>query len=623
MIRLENLSKSYPDGELFRHVNISIKHGMRLGLVGPNGSGKTTLLKIFLGMESPDSGNVQIEKSTTIGYLSQEIVPSTNRSILEEVLAGYPEVGELEGKMLSLSDAVTKNPQNRSLANQLGDVQHRFEALGGWNLEDKAKKILSGLGFSEKQLMDPMEVFSGGWRMRVALAAILLQEPDILFLDEPTNHLDLEATIWLESFLSEWKGGLILISHDRAFLDRSVNYILEIELKRVTLYKGNYSQYRVEKAVRLEHHKAAYNNQQKQIKDTEKFIERFRYKNTKATQVHSRIKMLNKMEKIVPPEENHRAMNIVLPESGRPPLNLITCKNVVKHYGETEVFDQLNLVIERGQKIGLLGPNGAGKSTLLKLLADVEKVTSGAVRTGSKVKKAYFAQHQLEVLDPESTVYESIRNVSPGWSETQVRSYLGNFLFIKGTVEKLVKILSGGEKSRLALARMLIEPAHVLLLDEPTNHLDMVSRSVVENILTIFKGAVVCISHDRHFLNKVTHLTCEIGGGSIRMFEGNYDYYIWKKNQELAPATKKLKTKQPSKRKRDYQESKKIRNRLAWIERRFNTIETSLEKERAITQNPDYVHQYEILQEALENMNKLENEYLALMEEQEALMAKK
>jgi len=369
----------------------------------------------------------------------------------------------------------------------------------------------------------------------------------------------------------------------------------------------------------LVHHKAAYNNQQKQIKDTEKFIERFRYKNTKATQVQSRIKMLDKMEKIVAPEENHQAMNIVLPESGRPPLNLITCHNLVKNYGETEVFDQLNLVVEREQKIGLVGPNGAGKSTLLKLLADVEKVTSGAVRTGSKVKKAYFAQHQLEVLDPENTVYESIRSASPGWSETQVRSYLGNFLFVKDTVEKRVGILSGGEKSRLALARMLIEPAHVLLLDEPTNHLDMVSRSVVENILAMFKGAVVCISHDRHFLNSVTHLTCEVGEGSIRMFEGNYDYYIWKKNQEIPPTVNKLKTKQFSKRKQDYQESKKIRNRLAWIERRFSTIETSLEKERAIIQNPDHVHQYEILQGALENMNKLENEYLALMEEQEAL----
>ncbi len=620
MIRLENLSKSYPDGELFHQVNISIKRGMRVGLVGPNGSGKTTILKILLGKESPDSGNVQIEKSTTIGYLSQEIVASTNRSILEEVLAGHPEVGELEGKMLSLSEAITHDPENSKLANRLGDAQHRFEALGGWNLEEKAKKILSGLGFREKQFMDSMDDLSGGWRMRVALASILVQEPDILFLDEPTNHLDLEATIWLETFLTEWKGGLVLISHDRAFLDRSVNYILEIDLKRVTQYRGNYSKYREEKAIRFEHHRAAYINQQKQIKDTEKFIERFRYKNTKATQVQSRIKMLEKMEKIVSPEENNQSMNILLPQPERPPQYLVSCKNVKKHYGDIQVFNELNLTVERGQKIGLVGHNGAGKSTLLKLLADVEKVTSGAVRTGSKVKKAYFAQHQLEVLDSNSTVYESIRNVSPGWSETQIRSYLGNFLFVKDAVEKLVKVISGGEKSRLALARILVEPVHLLLLDEPTNHLDMVSRSVVETVLKTFQGSIVCISHDRHFLNGVTNLTGEIGRGDIRMFEGNYDYYIWKTSKESPTLARTSKSKQPSQRKLDYQENKKIRNRLAWIKKRFNSIEELLETERAITQNPDHAHHYELLQKALHNMTKLENEYLELMEEQERLI---
>ena len=301
MIRLENMSKSFPDGDLFNHVNIFIKRGMRIGLVGPNGSGKTTLLRIMLGKESPDSGSIQVDKSTTIGYLAQDIVAGTGRSILEEVLNTYPEVRDLEGKILSLSEAISKDHNNMELINKLGDAQHRFESLGGWNLEDKAKKILSGLGFSDEKFTQPMDVFSGGWRMRVALASILLQEPDILFLDEPTNHLDLEATIWLELFLSNWRGGLVMISHDRSFLDRSINNILEIDLKKITLYHGNYTKFTEEKALRMEQHKNAYRNQQKQIKDTERFIERFRSKNTKATQVQSRVKMLYKLEMIEAP----------------------------------------------------------------------------------------------------------------------------------------------------------------------------------------------------------------------------------------------------------------------------------------------------------------------------------
>ena len=317
MIRLEKLSKSFPDGDLFNNVNIFIKRGMRIGLIGPNGSGKTTLLRIMLGKDSPDSGNVHVDKSTTIGYLTQDIVAGTGRSILEEVLVSYPEVRELEGKMLALSEAISKDHNNMDLVNKLGDAQYRFEALGGWNLEDKAKKILSGLGFADEKFTEPMDVFSGGWRMRVALASILLQQPDILFLDEPTNHLDLEATIWLESFLANWKGGMVMISHDRAFLDRSINNILEIDLKKITLYHGNYTKYTEEKALRIEQHRNAFRNQQKQIKDTERFIERFRSKNTKATQVQSRVKMLDKLEKIEAPTKQNHSMNLRLPQPSR------------------------------------------------------------------------------------------------------------------------------------------------------------------------------------------------------------------------------------------------------------------------------------------------------------------
>ena len=619
MIRLENMSKSFPDGDLFNHVNIFIKRGMRIGLVGPNGSGKTTLLRIMLGKESPDSGSIQVDKSTTIGYLAQDIVAGTGRSILEEVLNTYPEVRDLEGKILTLSEAISKDHNNMELINKLGDAQHRFESLGGWNLEDKAKKILSGLGFSDEKFTQPMDVFSGGWRMRVALASILLQGPDILFLDEPTNHLDLEATIWLELFLSNWRGGLVMISHDRAFLDRSINNILEIDLKKITLYYGNYTKFTEEKALRMEQHKNAYRNQQKQIKDTERFIERFRSKNTKATQVQSRVKMLDKLEKIEAPTEQKHSMHLRLPQPKRSPLNVVSCRNVTKHYGNIEVFNNMDMLVERGQKIGLVGHNGAGKSTLLKMLAGVESVSSGAIRMGSNIDRAYYAQHQLETLDPDDTVFESIQKVSPGWSETEMRTYLGSFMFSGDEIEKYVKVLSGGEKARVALARMLVEPSHLLLLDEPTNHLDMMTRNVVERALIQFSGSIVCISHDRHFLNNVTNLTCEVGGGDIRLFEGNYEYYAWKKQEEKSEETFSRTVKVERKGKSDYKERKKTRNRLAWIEKRFKVIEKEINEQRGITQDSSTGDDYELLQKAMGIMNRLENEYLELMEEQEKL----
>ena len=620
MIRLENISKAYPDGELFSHVNIVLKKGMRVGLVGPNGSGKTTLLRLMLGDESPDSGYIQKDKLISIGYLAQDIIVGSNLSIIEEVLSAYPEVRKIEGEILKLSNAIANEPENMKLVNKLGEKQNRFEALGGWTLEEKAKKILSGLGFPKEKMVQPMEVFSGGWRMRVALASILLQQPDILFLDEPTNHLDLEATIWLESFLADWKGSIVMISHDRAFLDRSVNHILEIDLKKITLYHGNYSKYEDDKELRKDLHRNAYRNQQKQIKDTERFIERFRYKNTKATQVQSRVKMLEKMKKIEEPIEDNSSVKIVLPQSSRPPLKLVSCRNVTKHYENVEVFNEMNLIVERGQKIGLVGHNGAGKSTLLKMLAGVESVTSGAVRISSGVDSVYYAQHQLEILDPDNTVYDSIQHINPGLSETEIRTYLGSFMFNGDEIEKYIKVLSGGEKARVAMARILIQPVHLLLLDEPTNHLDMVTRNVVEMALAKFKGSIICISHDRHFLNTVTNLTCEVGNGSIRIFEGNYDYYDWKKSEENLISQNKLTKKVESKGKIDYKKKKKIRNRLTWIKKRFKRIEIELENQRSITKDPANGDNFELLNQAMEIMNTLEIEYLDLIDEQDKLL---
>ena len=618
MIYLESVSKSYPNGNLFSNVNISIKKGIRAGLVGPNGSGKTTLLRIMLGEEGTDSGNIQKEKNITIGYLEQEILTGTGRSILEEVLASSPEAIETEKRMISLSNKINDDPENTVLINKLGDIQNKYDSLGGWELENNAKKILGGLGFKEKNFTEPLESFSGGWRMRVALASILLKEPDVLFLDEPTNHLDLEAAIWLEKFLTEWKGSMVIISHDRTFLDRSVNHIIEIDLKQVTLYHGNYSNYIKEKKVRLEQHRNAYKNQQKQIKNTERFIERFRSKNTKATQVQSRVKKLNKMEMVEEPNEDRSVINLLIPQPKRLPLKVASFIDVNKHYGNTEVFNELNLLVERGQKIGLVGHNGAGKSTLLKMLAGVEKPTSGNIQLGENIIIGYYAQHQLEILNPNETVFDSLKKVAVGWSETEARTYLGSFLFSGDEIEKFVKVLSGGEKARLALARMLVSPSHLILLDEPTNHLDMVSRNIVEKALAQFEGSIVCISHDRHFLNEVTNITFEIGCGAVRVFEGNYDYYEWKnKNENTIEGTSE--DNKQKKKKNDYKEAKRLHNRKAWIEKRFSKIEKSISELQETVNDPNNISNYELLKNRLDEIDKLENEYFDLVEEKESL----
>ena len=618
MIHLESVSKSYPNGNLFSNVNISIKKGIRAGLVGPNGSGKTTLLRIMLGEEGTDSGNIQKEKNITIGYLEQEILTGTGRSILEEVLASSPEAIETEKRMISLSNKINDDPENTVLINKLGDIQNKYDSLGGWELENNAKKILGGLGFKEKNFTEPLESFSGGWRMRVALASILLKEPDVLFLDEPTNHLDLEAAIWLEKFLTEWKGSMVIISHDRTFLDRSVNHIIEIDLKRVTLYHGNYSNYIKEKRVRLEQHRNAYKNQQKQIKNTERFIERFRSKNTKATQVQSRVKKLNKMEMVEEPNEDRSVINLLIPQPKRLPLKVASFIDVNKHYGNTEVFNELNLLVERGQKIGLVGHNGAGKSTLLKMLAGVEKPTGGNIQLGENIIIGYYAQHQLEILNPNETVFDSLKKVAVGWSETEARTYLGSFMFSGDEIEKFVKVLSGGEKARLALARMLVSPSHLILLDEPTNHLDMVSRNIVEKALAQFEGSIVCISHDRHFLNEVTNITCEIGCGAVRVFEGNYDYYEWKNKNENTIEGISGNNKQ-KKKKNDYKEAKRLHNRKAWIEKRFSKIEKSISELQETVNDPNNISDYELLKDRLDEIDKLENEYFNLVEEKESL----
>lgn len=622
MIQLDNISKEYPDGILFSNVSLLIKKNMRIGLVGPNGSGKTTILRLMLGEELPDTGSIQKNRNLSIGYLPQDIIIGTKRSILDEVLDSFPEIREIENRLEIVSSEIASNPNDKKKLKILGDLQQRFDSIGGWTIDKKAKEILGGLGFAEDQFQRNMDTFSGGWRMRVALAGILLKNPDVLFFDEPTNHLDLDATIWLESFLAAWKGSLVMISHDREFLNKSVNHIIEIDQAKVILYKGNYQSYRKQKQIRIEQQLAAYLNQQDSIAQTKRFIERFRYKNTKSRQVQSKIKQLEKLELIDEPTQNKKRINIRISQPARSPLKIVNLKDISKNYGDISVYDNLNIEIERGQMIGLVGHNGAGKSTLLKMLAGVEPISSGVLRYGKDVTTAYFAQHQLEVLEPNMTVYESMQSVSSGKNESELRSYLGSFLFSGDAVDKPIKVLSGGEKSRLALAKMLIQPANLLLLDEPTNHLDMISRDVVEAALKKYDGTIVCISHDRHFLNTITNITYEIGNRGVVIYAGNYDYYIWKKESRIDKNSKTEKTKKSAtKNKSNYKEQKRIANRIRVLKRKLAETEEVLENIKIDLLNPSIASDYEKIQNLLTEEKSVEKSYFVLLEKLEELQS--
>ena len=621
MINIDSLWKEFPDKILFENISFKLAEGMRVGLVGPNGAGKSTLLKIILGLDSQDKGTVKVGKGVSIGYLPQEIVVGSDQSIIEEVLNAFPEVSRLESEIHEIGEAIAIDYSNEKLLEKLTDLHEEFELIDGWRIEDNAKKILSGLGFQDNHLHLPFNTFSGGWRMRVLLAGILLKKPNFIFMDEPTNHLDLEAIIWLEEFLSKWKGGLIMISHDRQFLDKSINNVLELDRGMGTLFVGNYSRYIEIKEERFSLQESAFKNQQKKIAHTEKFIDRFIYKSTNSKQVQSRVKQLEKIDRVKSPESKTSKIRLNIPQPERGPLKVVDLEGISKSYDANLVYDNLNLLIERGEKIGLVGPNGAGKTTLLKMLAGEEKPSSGEFKYGNDVKVNYFAQHQLEILDEESTIYKTIASIAGGWSETQVRSYLGSFLFSGDTILKKIKVLSGGEKSRLALARMLVEPAHLLLLDEPTNHLDMQSRDIIELALKNYNGTLVCISHDRHFLNTVTNHTIEVVDGRINTFNGNYDYYMWKLKNDLKESIKKNKQTSSNKndKKQAFKDKKKKNNRQRKVKNRVKVIEAELENLISELANPDMAADFEKIQSLQEIQNSLETELLELLEEQEAM----
>jgi ATP-binding cassette subfamily F protein 3 len=526
MIHVDRIQRRFGARVLFDGLSWMIPRGARWGLVGPNGAGKTTILRILAGEDAQDAGEIHQSGAVRIGYLPQEVETVGVGSVLATVLDGFAELRVMEERLEAQEHAMAGlgpgDPELEKLTAAYGELRHRFETLGGDLVEAKARMILSGLGVPEARFHEPLESLSGGWRMRVALARLLLSTPDLLLLDEPTNHLDLEAIDWLERFLEGWEGTFIVVSHDRYFLNRMVRGIVELDRGKLTEFPGGYDDYLEARQDRLDAQEEAAKQQAKEIARVERFIERFRYKSTKARQVQSRVKALDKIERIQAPSRAKK-VRFGFPPAPRSGDVVVRAERLQKAYGATRVFTALELLLRRGDRVALVG---AGKSTLLKLLSGRLAPDAGTLDLGHNVAVQYYAQHQLEALVPQDTVLETLERVAEPGSRQRLRTLLGSFLFSGDDVDKKVGVLSGGEKARLALARMLIRPSNLMLLDEPTNHLDLQSREVLEEALDEYEGTLVVISHDRYFINRIATSIAEIGGGRAQLFPGDYDTFL-------------------------------------------------------------------------------------------------
>ncbi|SMO66590.1 ABC-F family ATP-binding cassette domain-containing protein [Fodinibius sediminis] len=641
MLSLNNISLTFGDQQLLKGVSTLINPGERIGLVGPNGAGKSTLLKIIAGHIKPDEGSINTSREATIGYLPQDgVEPDPGCSVYEEVERAFQEIRELEKRVRQQQQQLgamdKESPEYRKALEQLGTMQNKLEQSGAYTLRSNIEKVLMGLGFGPEDFNRSTTEFSGGWLMRIALAKLLLQRPTYLLLDEPTNHLDIESLRWMEQFLTNYEGAVIIVSHDKAFLNTITNRTLALDRGALLDYAGNYSYYREKDKERQEHLRKAYENQQKEIRETQEFIDRFRYKASKAKQVQSRIKKLEKMDKIEL-DEHEEEISFQFPPPERSGAVVMKLENVHKQYDSNVVFGNLSYAIDRGDKIAVVGPNGAGKSTMIRIIAGLEDFDGGNREPGHNVTASYFAQHQADELDLDSTVFDIMREAAPKAKETRLRTILGCFLFQGDDVFKKVSVLSGGEKSRLALARMLLMPANFLIFDEPTNHLDMQSKKILQQALEQYEGTFMIVSHDRDFLDPIVNKVLEVRPDTTNTFLGNVSYYLEKveereKNRAEQSSSgssdsgKNNGLSRKEERRLEAQIRQKKYRQLKPLKRKIDPIEESIEQKEArkneieeMMAQPDFYDDEEQVKDLSLEYEKLKGELVEIYAEWEEL----
>ena len=635
MLNIHNLSVSFQGEDLFQGITFMLTPGDRVGLIGKNGAGKSTLLRIIAGEQEYDKGQIAMDKEISIGFLKQDIDFTKGHTVLEESYQAFTEIKKLEKRLEAINTQLSARTDYESdsyhqLMVDLNEVQHQYEIHGGYNYQGETERILQGLGFRREDFNKVTETFSGGWRMRIELAKLLLQNNDILLLDEPTNHLDIESILWMEDFLKNYPGAVMLVSHDKMFLDNVTNRTIEISLGKIYDYPKPYSKYLKLRAELREQQLATQKNQQKQIEHTEKLIEKFRAKATKATMAQSLIKKLDKINRIEVDEDDNAVMSLRFPISVTPGKVVIVAEDASKSYGEKEVLTQVNLLVARDSKIAFVGQNGQGKTTLAKMIVgDIEH--GGKIELGHNVQIGYFAQNQVDYLDGSKTVQDTMLDAADKKTRPRVRDILGAFLFRGDDVDKYVRVLSGGERNRLALALLLLQPFNVLVMDEPTNHLDIKSKNVLKEALKNFPGTMILISHDRDFLQGLTNTVYEFKDKRIKEYLGDINYFLEQRNlQNLREAEKRTTVVSEEKKtrsdgKQNYEQQKKLkslRNKLSKVEASIHKlereikeidVELSINYEETIS-SPDFFNNYQQLKKELENLMKQWEEITARLE---------